>query len=75
MAARRISGRRVESGNAIAMLNNGDAAYPEIVAAIAGAVSSVGLSSYIFRVDVAGHSFITALTREAGQKSKQTLRS
>ena len=62
VAAHRLSGRRIESGNAIVMLNNGDSAYPEMVAAIDAAVASVALSSYIFRADVAGDAFIAALT-------------
>jgi cardiolipin synthase A/B len=61
LAARRISRRNVQPGNAIGMLANGDAAYPQMIAAIGGAVSSVGLSSYIFRADAVGHEFISAL--------------
>ena len=40
---------------------NGDAAYPPMLAAIEAAKSSVGLSSYIFRNDVWGGRFIVAL--------------
>jgi cardiolipin synthase len=61
LAARRISRRNVQPGNAILMLTNGDAAYPQMIAAIHGASSSVGLSSYIFRADGVGHDFISAL--------------
>jgi cardiolipin synthase len=61
VAGHQISGRRVESGNAIVMLTNGDAAYPQMVAAIDAAVTSVALSSYIFRADAAGNPFIAAL--------------
>ena len=63
VTAYRITGRRIEAGNAIGMLHNGDAAYPEMIAAIDGAAASVGLSSYIFRADEAGNEFIAALTR------------
>ena len=63
VAASRITGRPIETGNAIGMLHNGDAAYPEMIAAIDGAAASVGLSSYIFRADVAGNEFIDALMR------------
>jgi cardiolipin synthase len=62
LAARRISRRNIQPGNAIAMLANGDAAYPQMIAAIEGATASVALSSYIFRADEAGHDFIKALT-------------
>ncbi len=62
-AAFRISGRRVATGNSIAMLHNGDAAYPDMIAAIDSATASVGLSSYIFRADTAGNDFIAALIR------------
>jgi cardiolipin synthase len=61
LAARRISRRNVQPGNAIDMLANGDAAYPQMIAAIEGATSSVALSSYIFRADAIGHEFISAL--------------
>lgn len=61
LAARRISRRNVEPGNAIVMLANGDAAYPQMIAAIEGAAASVGLSSYIFRADHVGKEFIAAL--------------
>jgi len=43
------------------MLANGDAAYPQMIAAIEGAAASVALSSYIFRADAIGDEFITAL--------------
>ncbi|HEY3731699.1 MAG TPA: phospholipase D-like domain-containing protein [Steroidobacteraceae bacterium] len=63
LAARRISRRNVQSGNAVQMLRNGDAAYPQMMAAIDGAATSVGLSSYIFRADGIGRQFITSLQR------------
>jgi cardiolipin synthase A/B len=61
LAARQISRRNIQTGNAIAMLANGDAAYPQMIAAIEGASASVALSSYIFRADSAGNEFIAAL--------------
>jgi cardiolipin synthase len=61
LAARRISRRQVQSGNAVAMLVNGDAAYPQMLAAIRDASRSVALSSYIFRADLIGGEFIEAL--------------
>jgi cardiolipin synthase len=62
-----ITERPVESGNAIALLSDGDEAYPRMLAAIDAARTSVALSSYIFRADSAGSRFIEALIR-AGQR-------
>lgn len=50
-----------ERGNAVAILHNGDEAYPQMIAAIEAAKASIGLSSYIFRADAAGSAFIDAL--------------
>jgi cardiolipin synthase len=61
LAARRISHRNVQPGNAVLMLANGDGAYPQMIAAIEAAAASVALSSYIFRADHVGNDFITAL--------------
>jgi cardiolipin synthase len=60
-AGRRITQRCVEGGNDLQILVNGDAAYPQMLAAIDGARASIALSSYIFRADVAGDPFIRAL--------------
>ena len=62
-AGRRITRRCVQNGNAIRVLINGDAAYPVMLAAIDAAKSSVALSSYIFRADLAGRPFIESLIR------------
>lgn len=62
-ASHRITGRPAIAGNAIALLRNGDSAYPQMIAAIETARCSVGLSSYIFRADAAGIGFIDALSR------------
>jgi cardiolipin synthase A/B len=67
VAARRISGRQIAAGNSIVMLNNGDDAYPQMLAAIEAASASVALSSYIFRADDAGNDFIAALVRARGR--------
>ena len=64
-AGYRITHRPVEKGNSIAILRNGDQAYPVMVAAIEAAQRSVVLSSYIFRADAAGKRFIEALVRAA----------
>jgi cardiolipin synthase len=61
VAAHRISGRAITVGNSIALLQNGDAAYPEMIASIDAAQVSVALSSYIFSADAAGNRFIAAL--------------
>ena len=58
-----ISGRSATDGNAVAMLHNGDEAYPQMLAAIDHAATSIALSSYIFRADAAGSEFIAALAR------------
>ena len=63
-AGDRITQFTAEGGNAIAVLHNGDDAYPKMIAAIEAAKASVGLSSYIFRADVAGGAFIDALEFE-----------
>ncbi len=56
-----ITGRPSEPGNSIDILQNGDEAYPRMLAAIEGARRSVGLSSYIMRADAVGTRFIAAL--------------
>jgi cardiolipin synthase len=60
-AGRRITQRRVAPGNELRILVNGDAAYPQMLAAIDAAKTSVVLSSYIFRADLAGKPFIRSL--------------
>ena len=62
-AGERITDRRTEPGNAIDIIQNGDQAYPQMIAAIEAARCSVALSSYIFRSDAAGLPFIDALSR------------
>jgi cardiolipin synthase A/B len=66
-AAFGLSGRQLRAGNQIVMLENGDAAYPQMIAAIEAATRSVALSSYIFRADAAGAPFIEALVRARGR--------
>jgi cardiolipin synthase len=63
IAAYQISGRAATDGNAIAMLHNGDEAYPQMLATINDAATSIALSSYIFRADATGREFIAALAR------------
>ncbi len=57
----RVSGRPLLGGNTVAVLQNGDAAYPAMLAAIAAAEHSVGLSSYLFQNDAWGGRFVDAL--------------
>lgn len=67
LAAYRISGRDATDGNAVAILSNGDDAYPQMLAAIDAAARSVALSTYIFRADESGREFISALARARGR--------
>lgn len=59
----KLSGRALLGGNRLEALINGDAAYPEMLAAIEGAKESVALSTFIFAADSAGSRFIEALAR------------
>lgn len=56
-----VSGRPLLTGNRIEPLQNGDEAYPAMLAAIAAARQSVTLVSYIFAADRSGHAFVEAL--------------
>lgn len=56
-----ITGRPLEPGNSVAVYQNGDEAYPAMLAAIASAKTTIGLSSYIMRGDDTGRIFIAAL--------------
>jgi len=66
---RRLSDRVVSTellpGNAIVPLENGEEAYPAMLAAIEGGVSSVHLCTYIFDGDKTGRLFVEALSRAA----------
>jgi cardiolipin synthase len=57
-----LTGRPPRLGNAVAMLRNGDEAYPPMLEAIAAAKASIAFSSYIFEADRTGAKFIAALT-------------
>jgi cardiolipin synthase len=57
----RITDRPLLPGAEVVVFQNGDAAYPPMLAAIAAAKSSIGLSSYIFQDDAWGRRFLTAL--------------
>ncbi len=58
-----VSGRPLLTGNRVRVLNNGDEAYPEMLAAIEAARHSVALNTYIFGDDAAGKKFVSALAR------------
>jgi cardiolipin synthase A/B len=51
----------LDAGNSVEALENGDEAFPPMLAAIAGAKHSIGLSTYIFDNDVTGAQFADAL--------------
>src|SRR6202012_1466486 len=61
-AAHRLTRRPAEKGNAVALLLQGDEAYPAMLAAIEAAQATIALSSYILRADSAGNRFIEALS-------------
>ena len=56
-----VATRPLVPGNRVEPLVNGDAAYPEMLAAIRSATQSVALSTYIFDRDVVGLEFTVAL--------------
>ena len=58
------------SGNRIQPLVNGDAAFPEMLAAIESAQKSISLATYIFDNDASGKKFAAALGR-AGARGVQ----
>jgi cardiolipin synthase len=60
-ASARVTGKPLTGGNALRVLEGGDAAYPEMLKAIAGAKRSIVLTSYLFRNDAAGNQFADAL--------------
>jgi len=60
--ASRLATNPLTDGNQITPLRNGEEAYPEMLAAIAGAKKKLFLSTYIFDTDETGLQFITALT-------------
>jgi len=56
-----LTGRPPRLGTAVAMLRNGDEAYPLMLEAIESARVSIAFSSYIFKIDDTGDKFIAAL--------------
>ena len=59
----RLTGHALLAGNRIEPLEDGDAAYPAMLAAIDQAERSVTLASYIFDNDAAGQAFLQSLRR------------
>jgi cardiolipin synthase len=59
----RVTGSPLLGGNSIEPLENGDEAYPAMLAAIDGAQRSATLLTYIFDNDRAGEAFLQALVR------------
>ncbi len=57
-----LTGRPPRLGNAVAVLRNGDEAYPRMLEAIAAAKVTIAFSSYIFDADETGQKFIAALS-------------
>ncbi|MDD2581033.1 MAG: cardiolipin synthase [Desulfuromonadaceae bacterium] len=63
----RVVATPLRGGNRIAMLENGDNAYPAMLAAISRAKESINLTSYIFDADGIGTDFVNHLTEAAGR--------
>lgn len=61
----RVVHNRLQPGNRLQPLINGEEAYPAMLAAIGAAQSSIHLSSYIFDGDGAGTAFVQALAAAA----------
>ncbi|HEX4273173.1 MAG TPA: phospholipase D-like domain-containing protein, partial [Rhizomicrobium sp.] len=59
--SQRVTQNPLTGGNAFKVLQGGDQAYPEMLAAIRSAKHAIAMSSYIFRNDAAGQEFAGAL--------------
>lgn len=57
----RVARNRLQAGNRIELLENGEQAYPAMLAAIEQAQETINISSYIFDGDGVGRSFVVAL--------------
>jgi cardiolipin synthase len=66
----KITGQDMAAGKVVAILECGDQAYPQMLAAIESAKSHVRLSTYIFRTDELGLKFVDALARAHGRGVK-----
>lgn len=56
-----VTGEPLLAGNSVAVLHNGEAAYPAMLQAIAKARHSIFLATYIFETNETGRQFIEAL--------------
>ena len=61
----RVARNRLQSGNRIELLENGEGAYPAMLAAIDQSRETISLSSYIFDGDGVGQAFVVALAAAA----------
>jgi cardiolipin synthase A/B len=61
VAVGNITGQQMAAGKVIAVLECGDQGYPQMLAAIAAAKSSIRLTTFIFRTDEVGMQFVDAL--------------
>ncbi len=57
----RLTGNPLTAGNSVTPMEDGDHAYPQMLAAITEARDSIAMASYIFRDDKAGNLFADAL--------------
>jgi len=64
----RVTGRPLLAGNDVRPLENGDAAFPEMLAAIRNAGRSISLATYIFDHDRVGEEFVAALQSAVARK-------
>jgi len=62
-----VTRRPTLDGNEVARLENGENAFPVMLAAIGGARRSIWLSTYIFETDPVGRQFIDALAAAAAR--------
>ncbi|MGH8295219.1 MAG: phospholipase D-like domain-containing protein [Steroidobacteraceae bacterium] len=62
-----VTRRPTLGGNEVVRLENGENAFPVMLAAIAGAHRSIWLSTYIFETDEVGREFIAALAAAAAR--------
>jgi cardiolipin synthase len=62
-----VTQRPRQPGNEVVALQNGESAFPLMLAAIRAARQSVWLSTYIFETDPVGREFITALAAAAAR--------
>jgi cardiolipin synthase len=63
----RVVATPLRDGNRITLLENGDQAYPAMLAAIRRAEESINLCSYIFDADGIGGDFVEQLKKAAGR--------